>query len=68
MTEVIGGGIGSSVRRGNLTVREKIEGDHKLIPRRSLFLGTYSWFFSWQVRWVTFRYVLARLGGAGKVS
>jgi hypothetical protein len=49
MTEVIGGGIGSSVRRGNLTVREKIEGDHKLIPRRSLFLGTYFWFFSWQV-------------------
>ena len=30
MTEVINGGIGSNVRRGNLTVREKIEGDHKL--------------------------------------
>ena len=38
MTEVIGGGIGSSVRRGNLTVREKIEGDHKLIPLRTYFI------------------------------
>ena len=38
MTEVIGGGIGSSVRRGNLTVREKIEGDHKLTPLRTNFL------------------------------
>jgi len=37
MTEVIGGGIKSSVRRGNLTGREKIEGDHKLIPRRLLY-------------------------------
>ncbi len=36
MTEVIGGGTGSSVRQGNLTVREKVEGDHKLVPRRSL--------------------------------
>jgi hypothetical protein len=38
MTEVINGGIGSSVRRGNLTVREKIEGDHKLIPLRTFLL------------------------------
>jgi len=37
MTEIIGGGTGSSVRQGNLTVREKVEGDHKIIPRRSLF-------------------------------
>ena len=37
MTEIIGGGTGSSVRQGNLTVREKVEGDHKLVPRRSLF-------------------------------
>ena len=37
MTEVIGGGIGSSVRRGNLTVREKVEGDHKIIPWRLLY-------------------------------
>ena len=36
MTEVIGGGIGSNVRRGNLTVREKIEGEHKLVPRSYL--------------------------------
>ena len=35
MTEVINGGIGSSARRGNLTIREKIEGDHKLIPLRT---------------------------------
>ena len=38
MTEVIRGGIGSSVRRGNLTVREKIEGDHKLTPLRTYFI------------------------------
>jgi len=62
MTEVIGGGIGSSVRRGNLTVREKIEGDHKLIPRRSLFLGTYSRFFSWQVGYFEVRCVLLSFG------
>jgi hypothetical protein len=37
MPEVIGGGTGSNVRQGNLTVREKVEGDHKLVPRRSLF-------------------------------
>ncbi len=41
MTEVIGGGIGSSVRRGNLTVREKIEGDHKLTPLRTYLRSNY---------------------------
>jgi hypothetical protein len=36
MTEIIGGGTGSSVRQGNLTVREKVEGEHKLDPRSYL--------------------------------
>ena len=41
MTDGIGGGIGSSVRRGNLTVREKIEGDHKLTPLRTYLRSNY---------------------------
>jgi len=39
MTEVIGGGTGSSGRQENLTVREKVEGEHKLFPRSYLTIN-----------------------------